>query len=217
MTSIEWNDNGNLRSMRFDAVLQEQHDQANIITEHPTELGQPIADHVRNQADRLTLECQVTNSPVEQPTTHNRGARMSLQSIQLDMPPGRAAAGEGPVTVSVYAFDGEIDRVSDIFAELTDLKQRAIPLTIDMTLRTYDDMIVETFSTPRDSASGNSITFSLALKNVRTVQTQSVAPTAPTKQPAHKGPKAVAPLDPKTDKQEITDMATAFGLNPFAK
>ena len=51
-------------AIEFDASVSEQHDSENEITQFPVEVGSDIADHIRPQPDRITINGIVTNTPI---------------------------------------------------------------------------------------------------------------------------------------------------------
>lgn len=48
-----------------DATVREHHEYTSQVTEHPIETGAMIADHVLNEPIRLTIEGEVTDTPVQ--------------------------------------------------------------------------------------------------------------------------------------------------------
>ena len=50
--------------MIFDATLTESHSLKSEVTKHPTESGEPIADHVILQPDEFTIKAGVTDTPI---------------------------------------------------------------------------------------------------------------------------------------------------------
>lgn len=62
-------------NLEIDAVTDEQHDAANTITEHPVEKGAAITDHIRQNADTISITGTISNTPIHLPTDHAGGAR----------------------------------------------------------------------------------------------------------------------------------------------
>lgn len=50
--------------LHFEVVKTEQTERTNTITEHPVETGANVADHVKRELDRFTLEVVVSNTPI---------------------------------------------------------------------------------------------------------------------------------------------------------
>ncbi len=67
------NDFGNIE---LDANLEEAHDWAADATQNPVEFGSPISDHVIEQADKLTLQCFVSDNPIGAGVSTTPGLRL---------------------------------------------------------------------------------------------------------------------------------------------
>jgi hypothetical protein len=67
------NDFGNVE---LDANLDESHDWAAEATQNPLEFGSPISDHVIEQADKLTLQCFVSDNPIGAGLSKTTGIRL---------------------------------------------------------------------------------------------------------------------------------------------
>jgi hypothetical protein len=48
----------------LDAMLNETHSRSSEVTENPVESGAPVSDNIQPHANRLTLTCLVSNSPL---------------------------------------------------------------------------------------------------------------------------------------------------------
>ncbi len=64
--------NGQNTSIKLDVVPSETHGRADTITKHPVEEGSDISDHDRPEPDTLTLECLISNTPLDGPVDMNR-------------------------------------------------------------------------------------------------------------------------------------------------
>lgn len=57
--------NGGTIGVTTDACTSEGHSLTNTITSDPVEEGSPITDHSRVEPDEVTLECVVSNTPID--------------------------------------------------------------------------------------------------------------------------------------------------------
>jgi len=77
-------DNQNV-SIKIDVVSQETHSLSDTITDHPVEEGSDVSDHDRPDPDQVTLECLITNTPLDGTAPDpNRGnnAWQSLKNLR---------------------------------------------------------------------------------------------------------------------------------------
>ena len=75
------NDSGYL-GIEIDAAEREGYAASAETAEHAVEYGAAVVDHLRRNADTITLECIVTNAPVV-PPTHMGGATMRVQPTDI--------------------------------------------------------------------------------------------------------------------------------------
>lgn len=71
--------------------------------------------------------------------------------------------------------EGGFTRVFDVYQELSDLIDKKEPVTIVTGLKVYDNMVLENFSVDRDKSTGSSLNFSLDARQIKVIQTQSIA------------------------------------------
>jgi hypothetical protein len=132
-----------LSALELDAVLSEQHDFESEVTEHPVESGANVSDHIRNKPATLKLECVVSNTPIFQKEVVERMGGFRKGS------PGRA---------------------EDAFATLMRLREEQQPITVATRLKAYSNMAIASISIPRDAKTGDTMRFSLVLKEIRLVE-----------------------------------------------
>lgn len=132
-------------TLEIDVVLSESHSADADATDHPVEQGVNITDHVRVKPETLTIEGLISNTPI--PTA----ARAEKEQIWGDPGPAETARDT-----------------------LTRLKNNGDLLTVITKLRTYTNMVITSLSFPRDSKTGNALKFSVTLKNVVVVRSETV-------------------------------------------
>lgn len=156
-------------------------------------------DHVQGAQIQL-VQYQVQTKGVDSRTTVS-GATPKLSNLQLNPPiPGfgvaerlipigaaqQVQAGRtiSPATYSVSAlgFTSEFDRVQDVYDELIYLALTGVVLGVRTKLRLYENMVIQDYNVQRQSGDGESLRFTLDLKQIRTVTTKvEPLPKVPTK------------------------------------
>lgn len=127
------------------------------------------------------------------------------QSAQI----GRQVRGMGR-KVRVQTFSTEFDRVRDVMEELISLRDLGQLLTVELALRTYDNMGIQNFECSRQGGDPQHLAFSMTLKQVRFGITEIVAvPALPTKRTS-KG--AVTPTDDSGTDGDRTWLKNFLGL-----
>ena len=193
-----------------DLVMAERHEHSAQVTEHAVELGSAITDHIRDSNDTLSLEVWVTNAPTITDELNARGFETDLE-IQFPTyrPPFEATPGALfrkakelgsaavdallgnqtpiPKKIKALAFDTPFDRIREVQDQLTTWKSAGILFQVVTSTRTYEAMVIESVSLPREEPGGAQ--FTIALKKVRIVTTSTV--TAPKPQ-EKRGAPAVA-------------------------
>lgn len=184
MIQISYSTGGVLAVIEFDATISATHLAGSDVTEHSVEAGVNVTDHIRPRVDRLTLDCFVTNSPIRVPKTNLGGATGGVGPLDLEVPtttelpisvPGVGAAlkgagllnGTSVVKATVLQFNGDFDRVGEVYHELKTLQETATLLTVVTDLREYEDMVIEELTVPREVGDGDAAHFQLGLKHIR--------------------------------------------------
>lgn len=181
--------NGEARLIEFDTVIREVHQSSAKATEHPVESGGlNVSDHTVRDADRVSVEAIVTNTPIKAPTTQNRGVTGDVRSQSLTtietvrIGAGQVEQRQRKVGASVLTFSDEFDRVRDVYNELKAIEHTTL---VDIQtlyrggIRDYSDMVIVNMSVPREATDGSSITFSFDAVHLRIVDTQQVATPPP--------------------------------------
>ncbi len=204
----------------FDQVRAEGHTGENEITDHPVETGSDITDHIRPKSAGLTLDVFVSRTPIARDQIRHRG---EIAPITLDVPtfklpfdgtPGAifrklgelgsfvvdaiTGAQASPSTdVNVLFFEVDFDPVRETYEDLEAMRVNAVLLTVITSIRTYEDMAIESLGTPIDAPGGAS--FSISFKHIITVTSGTVKAPKPIEKrgaPAQaKGSQATKPAD----------------------
>lgn len=139
----------------IDVALSEDHSFESEVTAHPVEIGADIADHVRARPITVTLEGIVSDTPI---------GSLAERRQQFTLVNGEAF---------MLASD-------EALAFLLAVRDAREPVTIQTTLRSYDDMMLQSLTVPRSSATGEALRFTatfvqvVLVTNERTVVRVSV-------------------------------------------
>jgi hypothetical protein len=105
--------------------------------------------------------------------------------------------GPDGAAAQVLQFDGEFDRVRSVYEELLTLQASATLLTVNTSIKEYDNLILQNLTAPREIKDGASITFTFDLREIRFATTQTVKVSADKKrQPAAKTNLGAKPTEP---------------------
>ena len=161
-TFLGWTDDGGFpRAMGFDAVLSETHTFKGEVTKHPVEKGSSISDHVFYDPVTVSLEVQITNTPITDSDLFGNVVGQFGYSQHLDVPsydpplsptPGAVFNAIGNAVKSLFSskreysawilkFSSEQDYVSlaqDMFWKL--MKDRTL-INVFTKPRAYENMI----------------------------------------------------------------------------
>lgn len=187
---ILYEENGEFSTVVFDATIRELHSASSIVTEHAVEEGVNRADHVRPELERLSVEAQVSNTPIRSlgvdgavgsvsqlPLEGMRGRRI-LKTVSANDSGGVVPAQLGELAIkagaNVLQFPSTFDRVTAVYNQLKRLKDEAIEVTVVTSLRQYDRMMVVNLSAPREAASRHSVTFQIDLQEIKVAVSELV-------------------------------------------
>jgi hypothetical protein len=195
------------------------------VTEHPVEEGVNVADHVRPEQPRLTIEAIVSNipnpridtdlvdEPIELEASVSQDAGTRQITLDVASPPitpsvtGLVRAGVGALgtalfggpkatvqqdrrfvtkrgSVKVQRQRSPRDRRRDVYELLQKAHGRGLVCVVSTAMRDYFDMVLERVSAPRSVDGGKKVTFSIDLKRIRVVSSETVAAPRPAEERA---------------------------------
>lgn len=181
MTSLSWDDNGEIRTVIFDAATRVSPEHPATPTEHPIEEGANTSDHVRAELDSLTVEFVVSNTPINDlALTQADGARATLVTVDIPTPidlPGPPLIPSIPVTsgVSVFGFDREFDRVRTVYELLIELRDSGQRIDVITSRREYEGMVITGLSPTFDAQNGEALIGVLSFRQIRVVSSEIVS------------------------------------------
>lgn len=157
MSALSWTDKaGALQVILPDVMLSEQHASEADITEDPVESGANVTDNIRPKARPLNLEIFVAD-------------QYKVAGV-LNTEPGRAAKIYGQL-VQCQA-DGSLLGVSLGNGGAPGAASEA---ALTNSIRIYSNMAVQSVRTTRTSKAKDALTISLVLKEIRIVNSETVA------------------------------------------
>ncbi len=187
---------GATQEIVFDAVETERHEFGTIVTEHPVETGQNVADHVLPTLDRIGLEVFISNQPVFI-GAHPSG-KLEVKSVDIPRYSPALAPTTGSLTraigdgirsllsggggdkIQVLTFAENLNRPREFYELLQSLRDNALLLRVKSGVREYENMILETVTPIKDRSTGDGMRFSLELRQIRLVDTDRVLVPIPT-------------------------------------
>ena len=146
---------GSIGGIPIHATLEELHNDALQVTEHPVQIGAAITDHAFKRPSELILRCGWSNS-----------SSASLQSAVASLFAG------GIMSMSDY--------VSNVYSQLLALQQSRAPFDVTTTKRFYNDMLIVSLQVTTDSKTSNVLMLTATLRQIIIVSTK--ATTLPAKE-----------------------------------
>jgi hypothetical protein len=118
-----------------------------------------------------TQDADVTENPVETGSaiTDNvraKPAQLKLETLVTDYPVGLSGGGTG-----APAEEGRAQGVYDL---LIALKNEGVRIEVSTGAKLYRDMVIQSITLPRDKALSGALRFSILLKEIKTVSSQTV-------------------------------------------
>lgn len=131
--------------LTLDASVEEAHSVEVEITQFPIETGSNISDHRIRKPKKLRMRGVISNHPLVFPLT--------------------------ALTMRAGPYGGKRD--VEAWDKLNALLESEQLLTIITTLKTYENMVLQSISAPRDAARGESLHFTAMLEQVQLVELQT--------------------------------------------
>lgn len=129
-----------------DVALNEDYSFDSDVTDFPVESGSSIVDNIRPKPIVVRIEGIISNTPIG----NIAQARQSA---------GMGGSGKGPTPPTDDAYD-----------TLLDIRDKREPVTITTSLRTYENMALQSLSVPRATGRGDELRFNATFKQVVIVQ-----------------------------------------------
>ena len=178
-------------SVEIDASVSEIHSSSADITEFPVEDGSLITDHINKKPDVVQIEGYVSNTPIKSLT--------DIFGLATFNSLGNLAQG----------ISNDLAKKS--YDKLLEIVEGNELITIVTTLRTYENMAIESFIVNRSASDGDSLHFTAIARQITLVQiAESVFPTEPVELRGEKnnslGNKPVKEQQPPTDASSLEQL-----------
>lgn len=141
-------DNMGLAGHRFDLFESEEHAMEWKLGDHPLQDGSTISDHVQRQLREVTVKGRFVNRPI-------RDKLNNKDKVEVDKIDGSSAL---------------TNKALDKFNAVVALADRREPVTLVTSLADYPQMVITSIEASRDGSSGDSIAFTMTLREVETVK-----------------------------------------------
>ena len=175
-------------SIDLDVTLDEAHEWLNDVVTNPVEIGSPIADHIQQQPDKLTITGMISDSPITD----------SIVS-QLN-------------SIGDSEFGTRAQTAFDLLRALMASKKL---VTVYTRYRIYTDMALASINIPRSAGLGEAIQFTAQFTHVRMVETKTV--DVPAGVSRNKDAKADGATKRKTDQKANGGKADPKPATPAAE
>lgn len=165
--------------VKIGCTFEEAHQDELQITEHPVEKGAQINDHAFKLQPEVTIQCGWSN------------ADLSALIGTLE---------------SIFTGGGlpSADYISTVYSQLLALQETRQPFDVVTSMRMYRDMLFKSLRVVKDQKTGEALSVTATLKQIRIVQTQatrlppkeSQASPQATAETQNTGTKAATPATP---------------------
>lgn len=154
------------------ATIREMHRDDLEITEHPVELGAPVADHAFKRPAEVVIECAWSDSPPGSPGLI--GAAMGVAGLKVPIV-GQAIAGVKTIAAAGSLLSGNSpNQARAIYGQLLELQDSRIPFDVYTGKRIYKNMLFKSLAITTDAEHENVLLLTATCKQVIIVSTTTV-------------------------------------------
>ena len=239
-TSVVYTDgSGTLRVIAFDATIQDDHAGSSTVSSHALDVNANVANHVRSENRRLSLEAEVTDTPVIAPP----GYTATETAVQIEKS-GKtfaqfagASVSDGPfipgfgrsfssvsssaavqddsteiVEARTMQYADGVNRVREVWEALDALRESGTVVSVLTRLHDYQEMAILYVGAPHGIA--DSIVFRLEFEEIRRA-TSEVIQVEPRVTEKRAEKKKAAGAQPYKDPTEANTTKTSAALKLF--
>jgi len=143
----------------IDAFISEKYSFSNSVTELPVEDGSNVNDNVVSGATAISIEAFI--------------GMAKFETINGDSVEYEAWEGDIPETAAELPQEDPKARIIQAYYELKRLKEEKQPLTVELGLDTFPNMVITSFEIDRNVQNGADLPFSMSFKEVRIVKSET--------------------------------------------
>lgn len=200
-----------LKSLEFDAVIQQTHSYQAEVTEHEVEVGANTTDHIRQRAETVRLSCILTDSPMRGAPDASMDGTTSAwltNAVPLFSAARTISNQQSAVSADPNADNPEAGRWRVMFDRLQKLKNDGTLCTLVTTPKAYKNMVISGIEAPHDATVADALRVTLELRQIRVVQTAVSTVTLLAKTNTGKPKAELGPQTPKTPDAVTATQAT---------
>ena len=152
-------------TITVDASVSEDHTASSTVTSNPVEEGANVADHVKLEPLRLSIQGVISDTPLDFEIL-NSLAKGDFKGIAKNF------------TSGISAVLGGTSRSTEQYLALLELRKSREPFQVITGLKVYQNMILTNLTVNRTASTGKAIHFTAEMEEIRIVQSQTVGKEA---------------------------------------
>lgn len=186
-------DAGPMQPLVAQATLEEMHRDDLEITEHPVEMGAPVADHAFKRPAEVIIRCAWSNAPRENSESPGlMGKALGVAGTKVPVI-GKALGALKTISAAQSLLSGNApNQAKAIYAQLIELQDSRIPFDVYTGKRVYKNMLFKSLGVTTDAEYENSLLVTAVCKQVIIVSTSAVK--VPVNPSAQGMPEKTSPL-----------------------
>jgi hypothetical protein len=213
---IGWETPAGRTALKFEMCVSRTLAGTATATKHRVEKGAAVTDHIRAEGRKLNLDVMVSDSPL----VALNGIRFSTESREPPEPYD-AGAANGPPYLTTTGPTELPAAVRAVYSQLDTLRAAGQIVEVFCPEYYYTDMYIASVSAKRDKGTGGAISISLALEQLRFVETSITNAPKPSVTERRAQPKKPQgkkdPSESEADNARGKQSAAAFLRDALAK
>lgn len=169
----------------------------NEITENPVETGQDVSDHIRRKPLEITVNGEVSESPLDLDNLLSSAAGLAgaaVGQVAGGFAPLLASAGASKLTANLLKSKDENGNVVSNPAQsartiLEGMIENKSIFSLNTKEKLYKNLSMTSLSFPKDQSTGHKLSFQFTARELRFVSSETRKLTAIETKAAHGGPK----------------------------